>query len=81
MVFGLMLASILTAQAISLLFGYDISQFLFVVKLSFSAGFFPTWFILLLAPVLEQLAWHTYGTDCLRSRMNLFATSMTFAIF
>ncbi|AGL00590.1 CPBP family intramembrane glutamic endopeptidase [Desulfoscipio gibsoniae] len=76
----LMLISILLAQAISLLFGYSVDQF----KLSsgsFTAGIFSVWFILIIAPILEELAWHTYGTDCLRQRFSLFKTSLIFAIF
>jgi membrane protease YdiL (CAAX protease family) len=79
--FFLMLSSILFAQAISLLFGYSASQFSFSQHFSFTAGLFPAWFLLLLAPVLEELAWHTYGTDCLRRRFNLFTVSMFFAVF
>jgi hypothetical protein len=77
----LMLASILAAQAISLLFGHSVSQFGFSGCFSFSAGLFPAWFLIFLAPVLEELAWHTYGTDCLRRRFNLFTTSIIFAVF
>jgi membrane protease YdiL (CAAX protease family) len=77
----LMLGSILLAQAISLLFGFSVNQFLFAGSASFSAGIFPAWFLLLLAPLIEELAWHTYGTDCLRSRMNLLYTSLVFAVY
>lgn len=77
----LMLVSILFAQAISLLFGYSTSQFIVSGHFSFSSGIFPVWFMLLIAPVIEELAWHTYGTDCLRSRFNLFNTSLIFAVF
>ena len=77
----LMLASILVAQAISLLFGHSAEQFRFAGTSSFSAGIFPAWFLLLLAPLIEELAWHSYGTDCLRSRMNLLKTSLLFAVF
>jgi membrane protease YdiL (CAAX protease family) len=35
---------------------------------------------MVLAPLLEELAWHTYGTDCLRRRHNLFVTSMIFGV-
>lgn len=77
----LMLASILLAQAISLLFGYSASQFAISGHFSFSSGIFPVWFLLLIAPVIEELAWHSYGTDCLRSRFNLFNTSLIFAVF
>jgi uncharacterized protein len=77
----LMLASILLAQAISLLFGYSASQFTIPGHFTFSSGIFPVWFILIIAPVLEELAWHSYGTDSLRNRFNLFITSIIFAIF
>jgi len=77
----LMLASILLAQAISLLFGYSASQFSLAGHFSFSSGLFPVWSLLLLAPLIEELAWHSYGTDCLRSRFNLFNTSLIFAVF
>jgi membrane protease YdiL (CAAX protease family) len=79
--FFLMLASILLAQAISLLFGYSVEQFKFSGGFSFTAGIFPAWFMLFLAPIIEELAWHTYGTDCLRQRFNLIKTSLMFAIF
>jgi hypothetical protein len=76
----LMLASILLAQAISLLFGHSANQFNFSGRFSFSAGIYPAWFILILAPILEELAWHTYGTDCLRVRFRLFNASILFGI-
>ncbi|MDW8802191.1 CPBP family intramembrane metalloprotease [Clostridium sp. A1-XYC3] len=79
--FFLMLASILLAQAVSLLFGYSSDQFKLSGVFSFSAGVFPAWFMLLIAPVLEELAWHTYGTDCLRKRFSLISTSLMFAIY
>lgn len=77
----LMLASILLAQAISLLFGHSADQFHLAGKSSFTAGIFPGWFLLLLAPLVEELAWHSYGTDSLRQRMNLLKTSLLFAVF
>lgn len=77
----LMLGSILLAQAISLLLGYSADQFTLAGRSSFSAGIFPGWFLLLLAPLVEELAWHSYGTDCLRVRMNLFKTSLLFAVY
>ena len=77
----LMLGSILLAQAISLLFGYSADQFSLSGKTSFSAGIFPGWFLLFLAPLIEELAWHSYGTDCLRVRMNLIRASLLFAVF
>lgn len=77
----LMLTSILLAQAISLLFGYSASQFMISGHFTFSSGVFPVWFMLILAPVIEELGWHSYGTDCLRNRFNLFWTSLMFGAF
>ena len=77
----LMLASILAAQAISLLFGYSSDQFAITGHYTFSSGVFPVWFLLIMAPVIEELGWHTYGTDVLRAKWNLFYTSIIFALY
>jgi membrane protease YdiL (CAAX protease family) len=77
----LILSSILLAQAISLLFGYSASQFKLAGSFSFTSGVFPVWFLLIAAPFLEELAWHSYGTDCLRSRFSLFTTSLIFGLY
>jgi hypothetical protein len=77
----LMLISILSAQAISLLFGYSESQFQITGTFTFTSGVLPVWFMLLIAPIFEELAWHSYGTDALRSKFNLFTTSVLFAVF
>ena len=77
----LMLGSILLAQAISLLFGYSPSQFVITGHFTFSSGIFPVWFMLIVAPILEELGWHSYGTDCLRNKMNLFTTSLLFGAY
>jgi len=79
--FILMPMSILLAQAVSLLFGYSIEQFQLSESFSFTSGVFPVWFMLIIAPLLEELAWHSYGTDSLRSHYNLFTTSVLFAFF
>jgi CAAX protease family protein len=57
------------------------SQIIKRYKRPFTSAVFPVWFLLLAAPMLEELAWHSYGTDCLRSRFNLFNASLLFAIF
>jgi len=77
----LMLASILLAQAVSLLFGYSSDQFNLSSMSSFSVGIFPGWFLLFLAPMVEELAWHSYGTDSLRQRMSLLKASLLFSLF
>lgn len=79
--FFLMLVSILAAQAVSLIFGYSTSQFELRGGYTFSSALFPVWFLMLASPLLEELAWHTYGTDSLLSRFNLFTASVMFAIF
>jgi uncharacterized protein len=77
----IMLASILTAMAISLLFGYSPGQFVITGHFSFSSGVLPVWFLLIIAPIFEELAWHSYGTDCLRNKFNLFCTSLIFGAY
>ena len=79
--FFLMLLSILAAQAISLFFGYSASQFTLRGTFTFTSALFPVWFLLIAAPMLEELAWHSYGTDSLVSRFNLFTASMIFAVY
>ena len=77
----LMPASILLAQLVSLLFGYPVSQFAISEHYSFTSGVFPVWFLLIAAPVIEELAWHSYGTDCLCNRFTLMKASLVFAFF
>jgi len=77
----LMLGSILLAQAISLLFGHSVDQFSIANSTSFTFGLFPAWFLLFIAPLFEELAWHSYGTDCLRARFSLFTSSVIFGVF
>lgn len=77
----LMLSSVLLAQAISLLFGHSIDQFYLASSTSFTFGLFPAWFLLFIAPMFEELAWHSYGTDCLRARFSLFTSSIIFGVF
>jgi len=79
--FFLMLVSILSAQAISILFGYSPEQFALRGSFTFTSAIFPVWFLLIAAPMLEELAWHSYGTDSLVSRYNLFNASLIFAVF
>ncbi len=79
--FFLMLVSILAAQAVSVAFGYSISQFELRDGFTFTSALFPVCFLLMASPLFEELAWHTYGTDCLLSSFNLFTASVIFAIF
>ena len=78
--FVLFPVSILAAQGISLFFGHDISQFKIVEKMSFTAGIFPAWFLIIIAPIIEEFGWHTYGIHCLRNRFNLLITCVIFGL-
>ena len=77
----LILLSMIAAQCISLLFGHSLNQFYISGKPTFTSTIFSPWGILILAPVAEELAWHSYGTDTLRRKFNLFNTSMIFSVF
>lgn len=79
--FCLMPLGIVLAQLISLLFGYGVEQFSWSHPPSFSMPLMQVWAILFLAPVMEEIAWHSYGTDCLRAKFNLFNTCWVFALF
>lgn len=73
--------SIVIAQLISVIFGHSLSQFHISGSPSFTSFIFSPWFILIFAPIVEELAWHTYGTDTLRRKYNLFITSIIFSFY
>ena len=50
--------SIIMAQLISLDLGHTLDQFYISGQPSFSSAPFNAWFVLCLAPVVEELAWH-----------------------
>ncbi len=77
----IMPVSILLAQLISLFFGYSPDQFIITGNFTFSSGIFPVWGLLIIAPIIEELAWHTYGTDSLWAKYSLFKASMIFGVF
>ncbi len=77
----LIFMSMVLSQLISVLFGHSLNQFYISGTPSFSSALFSPWFILIFAPIVEELAWHSYGTDTLRRKSNLFKTSMVFAVY
>ena len=79
--FFLILISMILAQSISILFGHGLNQFVISGSPSFESAILPVWFILLFAPIAEELAWHSYGTDTLLQKFNLFWTSIIFAFY
>ena len=68
-------------MAISLAFGHSTDQFVISGSPSFTSALFSPWFLLVFAALVEELAWHTYGTDTLLRRFNLFNASVIFAFF
>lgn len=72
---------LVAAQLISVPFGHSLSQFHVSGRPSFSSAMLSPWFILVFAAVVEELAWHTYGTDALLSRFSLFSASLLFAVY
>ncbi len=78
---SLIFIAIVLAQLISVLFGHSLNQFHISGDPSFTSALFSPWFILIFAPIVEELAWHSYGTDTLRSKFNLFKTSVIFAVY
>ncbi|OSI10639.1 CPBP family intramembrane glutamic endopeptidase [Neisseria zoodegmatis] len=73
--------SLVLAQGVSLLFGYPAAQFHISGSPSFTSALISPWLALVLGAVLEELAWHSYGTDALLSRFSLFAASLVFTVY
>lgn len=74
----IMPAAIVIATCISLPFGYPVEQLWLRGAITFTAGAMPGWVVLALAPVLEEMAWHSYAVDALRSRLSIFTGSLVF---
>lgn len=72
--------TLLAAQGLSLFFGYDPGQFALRGGFTFSTGLLPVWVTLIGAAVIEELAWHSYGTDTLVRKMRVFSASMLFTL-
>ncbi len=67
------------ATALSLLFGRSISQFEFSSEYNILKGQgLVSLLILFIAPLFEELGWRGYGVDSLRSKFNLFKTTILF---
>jgi uncharacterized protein len=68
------------ATALSLLFSFSSDQFAFSSEITLMKDqYIFSFAILILAPILEEFGWRGYGVDSLRSRFNLFRTSLLFA--
>ena len=77
----LIFLAMVAGQLISVAFGHSMNQFHVSGQPSFTSILFSPWVILISAPIFEEFAWHCYGTDTLRRRVNLFNTSMIFAVY
>lgn len=72
--------TVLISIVLSLPFGGSVSQFQFAEGFSFSSGFVPVLFLLLLAAGFEELGWRGYAFDSLQSRHTYFKASIVFSI-
>lgn len=73
--------TLVLAQLFSLAFGYSTAQFHVSGNPSFTSTLLSPWLMLALAAVVEELAWHSYGTDALLARFSLFAASLLFTVY
>ena len=73
--------TLVLAQLISIAFGHSWAQFHISGHPSFTSALLSPWFMLLISPVAEELAWHSYGTDALTARKSLFVASLLFAVY
>ena len=80
-ILGLTFWSLLLAQLISLPLGYSVEQFIVAGNRSFSTFLFSTWFIIVFAAIVEELARHSYGIDTLRRKFRLITTNLIFAVY
>jgi membrane protease YdiL (CAAX protease family) len=77
----LMPLSMIISIIISVLMGYSINQFQLEPEVAIVSGLlFLSLAILFLAPTLEEIGWRGYGVDALRSKYNLFKTTMIFYV-
>jgi len=68
------------ATALSLLFGQSANQFVLSSEYKIMDGqILISVLILFLAPTFEELGWRGYGVDSLRSKFNLFKTTLIFS--
>jgi membrane protease YdiL (CAAX protease family) len=69
------------ATALSVLFGHSADQFRLSSGFAIMGGqALLSLIILFLAPTFEELGWRGYGVDSIRSRFNLFTTSLLFGV-
>ncbi len=69
------------ATTISVFFGYSAEQFKLSSDFNVLKGQTIVGLLfLLLAPLFEEIGWRGYGVDSLRSKLNLFNTTMLFAL-
>ncbi len=74
------LGAIVVSILISLAFGQSIQQFSFTEGFSFSVGAIPTLFTLLLAALIEEVAWRGYGYESMRATGSELKATCLFSI-
>lgn len=78
---ALMPIALLAATAVSVACGGSTEQFELNRHSAVMIGTIPGWVTITLAPLLEELAWHGYGTDALTARWSLWRTTWAFTVF
>lgn len=73
--------ALVVAILLTLPFGGSLDQFTLNTQSAVMIGIIPGWITITLAPLLEELAWHGYGTDALAVKWNLWRTTWVFGIF
>ncbi|WP_434778710.1 CPBP family intramembrane glutamic endopeptidase [Neisseria sp. Ec49-e6-T10] len=68
------LLTLIVATVISVLFGFSVEQF------RFSSGFFAMLPVAIVAALLEELGWRTYGVDSLQSNKSMLSATLLFAV-
>jgi len=77
----LMPMAMLVSIGISIIFGQPIGQLQITEEFAvFNGELVLSMVILALVPVLEELGWRSYGVDAIRSKNNLFRTSLYFGL-
>jgi uncharacterized protein len=77
----LMPFTVFLATGLSLLFGYSAEQVAFSREIHLLKGHgLVGLLVVFMAPVFEELGWRGYGVDSLRSYLDLFRTTILFAV-
>jgi len=79
-IFLIVPASIVVSVVLShIFFKQPLNQILLVKGSPFAAGIIPAQFLLVLAPIIEEVGWKGYGLESLRGKRNYLTATLIFA--